>query len=118
MASTVVAGSSANAVRFTPGCDVDEGAGGRVHRLAVQLEAGASVLDEVELLLLVLGVGLVMLVDEPVARFARGPGVDAEGLDAEVVPDRPPRAAPVRDLLDLLEVYRREPAHEIRTLAV
>ena len=118
MASTVVARLLCERRPLHPRLDVDEGAGRRVDRLAVQLEAGASVLDEVELLLLVLGVGLVMLVDEPVARFARGPGVDAEGLDAEVVPDRPPRAAPVRDLLDLLEMYRREPAHEIRTLAV
>ena len=118
MASTVVCGLLCESRPLHPGLHVDEGAGGRIHRLAVELEAGAPVLDEVELLLLVLGVGLVVLVDEPVARFARGPGVDAEGFNAEVVPDRPPRAAPIRDLLDLLEMHRREPAHEIRTLAV
>jgi hypothetical protein len=118
MASTVVPGSSAKGRPLHARLNVDESAGGRIHRLAVQLEVSPAGLDEVELLLLVLRVGLVVLIDEPVARFPRGPGVDAEGLDAEVMPDRPPRTAPVRDLVDLLEVYRREPAHGIWTLAV
>ena len=42
--------------------------------------------------------------------FAAGPRVDAEGRDAEVVPDRPRRTAPSL-LVDLVEVRNRVPAH-------
>jgi hypothetical protein len=51
----------------------DEGASGRVHAVTVELEPRASSLDEVELLLP--GVRLIVLVDDPVARVAGGPGV-------------------------------------------
>jgi hypothetical protein len=82
----------------------DERAGGRVDPLAVELERGATALDEIQLLLGVPVVGLVVLVDDPVAGVAAGPRVDAEGRDPEVVPDRPPGTAAVADLLDLVEV--------------
>jgi len=68
--------------------DEDERAGGRVDLLAVDLEPRAALQDEVELLLRIVVVGLVVFVDDPVALLAARPGVDAEGLDAEVVPDR------------------------------
>ena len=71
--------------------DVDERPGGRVHALAVELERRATLQDEIELLCRVLVVGLVVLVDDPVARVVARPGVDAEGRDAEVMPKRPPR---------------------------
>ena len=90
----VVSGSSANAVRFTPGRANDERAGGRVHPLAVELEHGAALQDEVQLLVAVRLV-LVVLVDDPIAAVMAGPRVDTERRDAEVVADRAPRAAPV-----------------------
>src|SRR5438034_422329 len=62
-----------------------EGALGRVHLFAVELELCAAALDEVELFLLVVAVRLIVLVDDPVAGLAGRPGVDAEGRDAEVV---------------------------------
>ena len=55
----------------------DERAGGRIDPLAVELEHGAPLQDEVELLVPVRLV-LVVLVDDPVARAAAGPRVDAE----------------------------------------
>ena len=79
-------------------------AGGAVHALAVELERRAAALDEVELLVVVVGVRLVVLVDDPVARLATRPRVHVEGRDAEVVPDGPPRAAAVTLLLDLVEM--------------
>src|SRR4029079_14274266 len=90
---------------------MDEGAGRRIDRIAVELEPRPPVLDGVELLLLVLGVGLVVLVDDPGTCLAGCTGVDLEGCDPEVVPDRSPRAAPVRELLDLFKVNRSEAAH-------
>src|SRR5581483_8211465 len=81
----------------------DERAGGSVDLLAVELEARAARVDEVDLLLLVVLSGLVVLVDDPVARLAARPGVDPERLDAEVMPHRPPGSAAVADLLDLVE---------------
>ena len=67
---------------------VDERAGGRLDPLAVELERRATPLDKVQLLLVLL-IGLVVLVDDPVARVAGRPGVDAERRDAEVVPHWP-----------------------------
>src|SRR6185503_10119104 len=99
------------------GTDEDERAGGGVNRLAVELEPRAPFLHEVELLLLLALVVLVVLVDDPVARLGGRPGVDAEGLDAEVVPHGPPWAAAVRDLVDVIEVRRREPGHLWRLAA-
>ncbi len=92
-----------------PGSDEDEGAGRRVQALAVELEPRATLLDEVQLLLLV--VRLVVLVDQPVSRLTRCPAVDAEGGDPEVVPDRPHRLPPVVYLLDLAEVCHLVSAH-------
>ena len=71
-------------------------------------------MHEVELLLPVshVGVGLVVLVDDPVARLA-GPGVHAESLDPEVVPDWPEGRAAVVHLADLVEPRNRV-AHRSR----
>ena len=78
--------------------------------LAVPLEPGSALLDKVELLLAVL-LGLIMLVDQPVARLAPGERVGAEGQDAEVLPDRPPGTASVGDLVDLVELRNGVAAH-------
>src|SRR5919198_1736158 len=93
------------------GPDVDERAGGRVKTLVVELEGRATLDDDVELLVAV--VRLVVLVDDPVAHLAAGPRVDAEGLDAEVVPDRPQRLAPVGDLVDLVESRDLVSGHQV-----
>src|SRR5439155_9339450 len=55
------------------GPDVDERAGRRVYLLAAKLEPRAADLDEVELLFPL--VGLVVLVDDPIAGLAARPGV-------------------------------------------
>ena len=94
------------------GAGEDERAGGRIHALAVELERRPAPLDEVELLLQVLLLRLVVLVDEPVARLAGGERVDAEGGDAQLVPDGPPGTAPVADLVDLVDVRDCVLAHE------
>ncbi len=104
----VVSGSSANAVRFTPGRDEDERPGRRVHPLPVELEHGASLQDEVELLVRV-RLRLVVLVDDPVACVVARPGVDTESRDAEVVSDGSPWLAPIGRLVDLFEVRDRVP---------
>src|SRR2546430_157183 len=52
-----------------------------------------------------------MLVDDPVAGLARGPRVDAERGDAEVMPDGPERLAPVVDLVDLFDSRNGVVAH-------
>src|ERR1041384_7302498 len=75
----------------------DERAGRHVDALAVELESRAPGMDEVNLLLLVVLLGLVVLVDDPVAGVFARPRVDAESLDAEVVPNRPPGSAAVAD---------------------
>src|SRR5262245_24443041 len=82
----------------------DERARRRVHALSVELEPRPALVHEVELLLPVADVGryLVVLVDDPVARLG-SPGVHSEGLDPEVVADRPERHASVVHLADLLE---------------
>src|SRR2546423_11104437 len=67
------------------GPDVDERAGRRVQLLAVELEPRAAGLDEVELLLLVPGIGLGGLVSDPLARLAGRPGGHGAGRDADVV---------------------------------
>ena len=92
------------------GPDVDERAGRRVHLLAVDLEPRPAGLDEVELLFA--PVGLVVLVDDPIAGLAARPGVDAEGRDAEVVADGPRGNATVVELLDLVELRNCVIAHE------
>jgi len=61
-------------------------------------------LHKVELLLLVPGLGLVVLVDDPVARLAPGPRVDPERRDPEVVSDGPRSTTAVADLVDLVEM--------------
>jgi hypothetical protein len=94
------------------GASEDERTGRRVHPFAVELERRAATVNEVELLARVV-VGLVMLVDDPVARGPGRPCVDAEGRDAEVLPDRPPRTAAVGDLVDLVKV--RHCVHGHRT---
>jgi hypothetical protein len=70
-------------------------------RLAVEFEGGAALHDEVQLLVGV-RLCLVVLVDDPVARFAARPGVDAEGGDAEVMAHRPEGTPAVVHLLDLV----------------
>jgi hypothetical protein len=93
-----------------------------VHLLTVKLEPRVSTMDEVELLVRVLlhvigsqmtwlACQLVVLVDDPVARLAGRPGVDAEGRDAEVVPYRPPGAAAVADLVDVVKLRHCVTAH-------
>ena len=93
-----------------PRRDEDERTLGRVPPLAVELEHGAAPGDEIELFVLV--VGLVVLVDDPVADASRGPRVDPERRDTQVVAHGPPRLAPVADLVDLLEVDDCVIAHE------
>src|SRR6185312_4616964 len=85
------------------GPNEDQRADGRLHRLAVELEPGTPTLHEVELLVSVV-LALVVLIDDSVACLATGPGVNAEGRDAEVVADWSRRTAPVADLVDLVEV--------------
>ena len=65
----------------------DEHARRRVDGLAIDLEPSAPAVDEVELLVPV--VGLVVLVEDPGARLTAGPSVDAEGRNAEVMSNRP-----------------------------
>ena len=67
-------------------------------------------MDEIELLVPV-HLALVVLVDDPVARAAGGPRVDAEGHDPEVVPDGPPGLPPVRQLRNVLEARDRVISH-------
>src|SRR4029450_10657922 len=86
----------------------DECAGRRIDPLAVELEAGTAALNQVELLVLA---RLVVLVDDPGACLAARPGIDAEGRDAEVVPDRPRGTAPVADLVDLVKMRHCVTAH-------
>jgi hypothetical protein len=81
----------------------------RVPPLAVQLEHGVPAQDDVELLVRVLV--LRVLVDHAVARVGRRPGVDAEAGDAEVVPDRPHRDAPVVELRDVVDARDRVTVH-------
>src|SRR5207253_7197934 len=94
-----------------PGTGKDESAGGRDHPVAVELEHGAPAQNDVKLLVRV-RLRLVVLVDDPVARVTGRPRVDAEGRDAEVVPDGSPWTAPVVHLVDLVEVRDRVPTHE------
>jgi hypothetical protein len=99
----VVPGSSAKAVRLTPGrtkTKVPAGASTARRRARTSLDR----VDEMELFLPVPHLGLIVLVDDPVARLASGPGVDAEGRDPEVVSDRPRSTAAVADLVDFLEL--------------
>src|SRR5262245_19293023 len=77
------------------GANEDECARGCVHPLAVELERRAPALDEIQLLLQVMLLRLVVLVDDPIAHLMSGEGIDAEGRDTEVEPDRPPRTAAV-----------------------
>ena len=102
-AMIVVPASSAKAVRFTPGRANTSVPAGCVDALAVQLERCVPSQHEVELLVRI-GLGLVVLVDEPVAGGAGGPRVHAERGDPEVMAHRPVRAAPVVQLLDLVEL--------------
>src|SRR4051794_17385921 len=81
----------------------DEGAGGRVDALAVELEPRPARLHEVELLLPVVLGRLVVLVDDPVTGLLAGPRVDPECGDPQVVAHRPPRGTAVGDDLDLVE---------------
>jgi hypothetical protein len=69
-----------------PRRDEHEGAGRRIHPLAVDLEDGMSLVYEVQLLVAV--VRLVVLVDDQISLRPPRPRGDAEGRDAEVVPDR------------------------------
>ena len=107
---SVVPGSSANAVRFTPGLAKTNVPAGASTCSPSSSNRRPALLDEVELLVGVL-LGLVVLVDQPVARLAPGERVDAERHDAEVLPDRPPRTASVADLVDLVELCHRVAAH-------
>src|SRR5262249_4217503 len=74
------------------------------------LEGRVPAQHEVELLVAAVAL-FAVLVDDPVAGVAGRPGVDPEGLDAHVVADRPPRAAPVSHLLDLVELRDLVAAH-------
>ena len=69
---------------------VDERAGGRVDRLLAERESRAAADDDVDLL--VTG-ALVVLLDDDVADLLGRVRVDAEGLDPEPAPDRPPLEA-------------------------
>src|SRR6202035_808745 len=62
----------------------DERPGWRLDRFTVELKCRPATLHEVELLLLIARLGLVMLVDDPVALLVTGPGVDSKRSDAEV----------------------------------
>jgi hypothetical protein len=75
-------------------------------RLPVKLEIGVAGDDEIELLA---GLGFVLLVfvDQAVTDGAGGPDVYAEAGDAEVLTDRPERAASL-DLCDLGEAGKRK----------
>src|SRR5207253_7691305 len=99
------------------GPDVDQRADGGLHRLAVELEPGTAALHEVELLLSVV-LALVVLIDDPVARLATGPGVNAEGRDAEVVADWSRRRAAVADLVDLVEVRNFVTVHRASCIVI
>src|SRR3954462_2322583 len=81
----------------------DEGAGGRVDALAVELEPRPARPHEGELLLPVVLGRLVVLVDDPVTGLLAGPRVDPECGDPQVVAHRPPRGTAVGDDLDLVE---------------
>src|SRR3954471_15428653 len=70
--------------------------------LSGELEYRPPLQNDVQLLGRV-RLGLVVLVDDPVARVTGRPGVDTEGRDAEVVPDRSKRLAPVVPLVDLVQ---------------
>src|SRR5439155_428325 len=92
------------------GTSEHECAGRALHPLAIELEHRAPLQDEVELLVPVRFV-LVVLVDDPVARGTCRPRVDAEGRDAEVVPDGSHGTPAVVDLVDLVEVRDRVRSH-------
>src|SRR4029077_12120183 len=99
------------------GPDEDQRAGWRLHRLALGLQPGTAALHEVELLVSVIA-ALVVLIDDSVARLATGPGVDAEGRDAEVVADWSRRTASVADLVDLVEVRDCVATHRASCIVV
>src|SRR6478736_5355112 len=92
------------------GAGDDEGAGRRVNPLAVELEHGAALQDEVELLVPARLI-LIVLVDNPVADALPGPSVGTERRDAEVAANRAPGAAPVTLLRDVIELRDRVVAH-------
>jgi hypothetical protein len=58
------------------------------------------------------GIAGVMLVDDLVTRGTSGPGGNTERCDAEVVSDRPVVTAPVRKLVDLVQMRNRVSSHE------
>src|SRR3990170_2679807 len=83
----------------------DERACGGVDLVAADGERGPSARDEVELL--VPGAALVgfgVLLDDVLARVGGNEGVDAERLDAEVMPDGLPRRLPRLRLVERLDV--------------
>ena len=109
-ARIVVLGSSAKVVRLHARMGEDERAGRRIHAIAVELEPGSAVVDEVELLILSL---LVVLVDDPVSGLPTRPGVDPERRDVEVVALRTPGLAAVADLFDVLQAGDCVLAHRV-----
>src|SRR3954463_15466443 len=109
MGTSVVFGSSSKAVPLTSGFCVHECPRRRLQRLAVELEPGAAGMDEVDLFAAV--VGLVVLVDEPVACVLAAEYVQSEGPDSEVVPDRAPWHATVADFIDLADLRGRPCGH-------
>jgi hypothetical protein len=62
--------------------------------------------------LAVLLLRLVILADDPLARGTRGPCVDSEGRDAEVMAYRPPGTAVVVDLVNLVQLRDRVTTHQ------
>ena len=76
-----------------------------------ELEHGVASQHEEELLVCG-GVALVVLVDDQVARGMGSPSGNPERRDAEVVSDRPVVTAPVRELVDLVQMRNRVTSHE------
>jgi hypothetical protein len=95
----------------------DESSGGRVHPVAVELEHRVASQHEEELLVCG-GVALVVLVDDQVARSTGRPCGNTERRDAEVVSDRPVVTAPVRKLVDLVQMRNRVTSHEPPSVVV
>ena len=109
IATIVVPGSPANAVRLTPGRANTNVPAGASTSFTVELEprpaaAGRRTAPRVL-------VRLVVLVDDPVAGLAARPGRSAERRDPEVVPHGAPRLSPVGHLVDLVQSHDPVTAH-------
>src|SRR4051794_29050680 len=97
------------------GTDVDVAAGRCIDALTVELEGGATALNDIELLVLPV---LVVLVDDAVAGRVARPRVHAKRRDAELVPNGPVGAAAVTCLLNLRDVRNGKFGHGLEVLRV